>query len=100
MAFNVIIKPDANQDIIEAADWFEEQNPSLSLDFILILSETLKRIKNNPCHFQKRYKHIHVVFTRKFPFGIYYTIEKEIIFVHAVLHTKRNPKTGIERVIK
>lgn len=98
MAYKVIIKPLAENDIFEAADWFEEKNPSLSFDFILKISETLSLIRKNPHHFQKKYKNIHVVFTSKFPFGIYYTIEKDIIFVHAVLHTKRNPQTGIERV--
>jgi toxin ParE1/3/4 len=97
MAFDIIIKPLAAEDITEATEWFEEQNPNLSLDFILKLSEAINLIKDNPHHFQKRYKNIRIVFTRKFPFGIYYTIEKETIFVQAVLHTKRNPQTGIKR---
>ncbi|MEX0997067.1 MAG: type II toxin-antitoxin system RelE/ParE family toxin [Flavobacteriaceae bacterium] len=98
MEFKLVIKPLAEEDIIEAADWFEEKNPSLSLDFILKISETLLLIRKSPNHFQKRYQNVRVVFTSKFPFGIYYTVEKNTVFVHAVLHTKRNPQSGIERL--
>jgi toxin ParE1/3/4 len=61
MGYNVIIKPEAEEDIIEATEWFDEQSKLLSQDFLLKLSETIKLLKNNPYHFQKRYKNIHLV---------------------------------------
>ncbi|SHG45158.1 hypothetical protein SAMN05444483_11273 [Salegentibacter echinorum] len=33
-----------------------------------------------------------------FPFALYYTLESNTVFIHAVLHTKRELRTGIERI--
>ncbi|HET8809622.1 MAG TPA: type II toxin-antitoxin system RelE/ParE family toxin [Flavobacteriaceae bacterium] len=55
------------------------------------LDESFERIQNNPEQFQKRYHELRIVFTQKFPYGIYYTFEKNTVYVHAVLHTKQNP---------
>ena len=92
MAHKVIIKPGAELDIIEAVEWYEEGKVGLSLDFLEQLDKELDRISKNPEHFQKRYRNIKIVFTKRFPYGIHYTLENDILYVHAVLHMKRKPR--------
>jgi plasmid stabilization system protein ParE len=93
MAHKIIVKPGAELDILEALEWYEkEQQNQLLQDFLDKLDDELERISKNPEHFQKRYRDIKIVFMKRFPYGIHYTLENETIFVHAVMHMKRKPR--------
>ncbi|SDE35542.1 ParE toxin of type II toxin-antitoxin system, parDE [Pricia antarctica] len=92
MAHKVIIKLGAELDVMEALEWYGEEKEELALDFIQRLDDELDRISKNPEHFQKGYRNIKIVFTRRFPYGIHYTLENDIVFVHAVMHMKRKPR--------
>lgn len=93
MAHKIIVKPGAELDILEALEWYEkEQQDRLVQDFLDKLDDELERISKNPEHFQKRYRDIKIVFMKRFPYGIHYTLENEIIYVHAIMHMKRKPR--------
>lgn len=92
MAHRVIIKPPAENEIAEALEWYEESKEGLGLELLEQINECLQRIANNPKNFQKRYREIKIVFTKRFPCGIHYTFERDTIYVHAVMHTKQEPK--------
>lgn len=98
MEFNLIVKPEAQDDIKDSLDWYIEQGENLPAKFLERLDESLTKIQKNPKHYQKRYGEVRIVFLKKFPYGIYYTIEENNIFVHAVFHNKQNPKTAKSRV--
>lgn len=97
MGFNLIVKPDAEDDLISSLDWYFNINQKLAQDFFEKINESFEKIKKNPQHYQKRYKEIRIVFVRKFPYGIYYITEGNTIYILAILHTKQNPKTAIKR---
>ncbi len=92
MAHNVIIKPGAELDISEALEWYKLKKEGLAIDFLMGLDDELDRISQNPEHFQKRYRDIKIVFTKRFPFGLHYTLENDTVYVHAVMHMKRKPR--------
>lgn len=98
MAYKIIVKSPAQFDVKEAVAWYIEQSVRLSKKLLSEIDYTIQTIRENPQYFQKRYGNIRIAFVKTFPYGIYYTIEKDTVFIHAVLHTKQNPKTGIERV--
>lgn len=97
MDYSLIIKPKAQQDIREAIEWYKEQSENLPQKLLNRIDECLGRIEQNPEYYQKRYKDIRIIFTKKFPYGIYYTVEENTVFVHAILHTKQNPETAQKR---
>ncbi len=92
MAHRLIIKLGAELDIAEILEWYEEEKEGLALEFLDRLDNELQRISESPEHFQKRYREIKIVFTKRFPYGIHYTFEKDTVYVHAVMHTKRRPR--------
>ena len=98
MAYNLIVKTLAEKDITEAFEWLHQQSENLTNEFLNDINQSLEIVQKNPEHYQKRFDEIRIIFTRKFTYGIYYTIEEKIVFVHAVLHPKRNPETGIKRI--
>ena len=98
MAFKLVIKTLAEQDITEAVEWYYKQSPQIIPKFIAEIDKAIELIRHNPQHFQKRYKEVRLIFIKAFPFSLYYTIENKTIFVHALLQNKRDPKTGTGRV--
>lgn len=98
MAYSLIIKTLAEHDVTQAVDWYNTQSEQLPREFIKAIDYSLNSIRETPDHYQKRYGEVRIIFTRKFPYGIYYTVEENTVFVHAILHTKQNPKTGTERI--
>ncbi len=98
MVYEVIVKSLAEQDITEAIEWYAEHTLQLAEELTESIEDCLTSIEEHPLQYQKRYGEARVAFTRKFPYDIYYTIEEQTIFIHAVLHSKRNPKTSIDRL--
>jgi len=97
MRYQLIIKKHAEQDAIEAALWYNEQKQGLGNEFLLSLDSKLENIKNNPSIYAVKYRETRVAYTKRFPYGIHYKVEKERIFVLAILHTSRNPKIWEQR---
>ncbi len=76
-------------DLIEANTYYLAVSQELSAKFKLDVSETIDRIAMNPEHFQKRYRHIKIVFTKVFPFGVHYLVEGDTVFIQRIMHQKR-----------
>jgi len=51
----------------------------------------------NPLQFAVVYKDVRRALTERFPFGIFYIIEKDTIYVLAIIHTSRSPKVWKKR---
>ena len=98
MAYKVVIKTLAEKDISEAAEYYYKKAPHLISEYIVAVNNAVELLLKNPKHFQRRYKEVRVIFIKPFPFGLYYTIEDQTVFVHAVLHTRRDPKIAMERI--
>ncbi|MBD1433924.1 type II toxin-antitoxin system RelE/ParE family toxin [Sphingobacterium sp. DN00404] len=98
MAYKLVIKSLAENDIQQAIEWYLENSPPYASALLKKIDQTLQRIKQNPQHYQKRYKKLQLALTDKFPYGLYYTTEGDTVYVHAVLHTKQNPEQGVKRV--
>jgi len=92
MGHKLIVKPLAEIEMAEALEWYENSKQGLGLELLEQIDACLDRIVNNPEHFQKRYREIKIVYTKRFPYGIHYTFESGTVYVHALLHTKREPR--------
>jgi len=92
MSYALIVKPEAENDIQVAYDWYEEQQSGLGETFLNQIDQSFNQILNNPKAFQEQYKKVRMIFTNQFPFGIHYTIEQKRIIVLAILHTSRSPE--------
>jgi plasmid stabilization system protein ParE len=93
MSRGLVLRPEAENDIATAAQWYEEQGSSkLSLDFRSALDQTFSSIKDNPELYARAYRSLRRALLRRFPYGVFYVLQPEGIVVLAVLHTSRNPK--------
>ncbi len=84
-------------DIEEIVFWYEDQREGLSYDFELCLEAGINEIQRTPSVFQKRYKEVKIRFINRFPYGIHYIVNDEIITIIAVFHTSRSPSNWVKR---
>lgn len=91
MSYKLTIKPDAETDLEESAKWYNAQRANLGIEFLDEVEEVLERVISNPFLFQQKYRKVRIAFCRRFPYGIYFTLEKKEAVIHAVLHTSRHP---------
>jgi len=87
----LIVTPLAQQDIVVAAEWYEDQNPALVHSFLDQLRDVKERIVKTPLIYQERFASIRVARLRRLPYCIYYRADADLIVVIAVLHERRDP---------
>lgn len=96
--YQLEISEDAKLDIYDAFLWYEEQREGLGLNFELSLEAGFNLVQRNPFQFEVKHNQIRVHFINKFPFGIHYFVDGQIIKVLAVFHTSRDPKNWFDRI--
>lgn len=95
--YKLIIKPFAEEDAKDAANWYNEKREGLGNEFLLALEAALNVIQRNPNHYQVVYKGLKRALTVRFPYGIFFTVEEDAIYVLAIVHTSRSPKVWKKR---
>lgn len=98
MSFTLLISDSAYLDIADAGEYYDLQRPGLSNEFESCVKEGYKDIVLAPYAYQIKYKGIRVKYIKRFPFGIHYLVEDDVIYVEAVFHTRRNPKRWFDRL--
>lgn len=92
MSFSIAILPSALSDIQKAIDYYDEQQIGISQKFESELNLLFLSLQKNP-FYQLRYKTVHCLPLKKFPFMIHFTVDEKTstIYVRAILHTSLNP---------
>ena len=94
----MLIRSDAERDDAEAYRWYEEQREGLGADFLLRFEEGLGKIQSAPATYPIVYKNVRRVLISRFPYGIFYIVESDLIVVLAVFHERRDPSAWQSRV--
>jgi plasmid stabilization system protein ParE len=89
--YEIKAEPTVDADIEAAFDWYEREEIGLGQALIAELADAYDRIRNNPFAYQELRSGIRRVLTHRFPYGVYFSIEENLIVVVAVLHTARDP---------
>jgi plasmid stabilization system protein ParE len=99
MKYSLVFSSLAQQDVIEAIRWYNNQKQNLGFQFYDRLSEKLSAIRKNPLYYSIRFKKVRASKVAKHPFLIYFKIDEKnsVIAILAVLHTSRNPKEITKR---
>ena len=100
MTFRLIVRVEAEADLVDAARWYENERPNRGSEF---LSEARRVIHNavaNPFLYPaiSRRPQAHRALTHRFPYWMFYRIRHGAVIVFAVLHAKRSDRAWQERV--
>ncbi|WP_407401464.1 type II toxin-antitoxin system RelE/ParE family toxin [Chryseobacterium sp.] len=92
MKYDIVYLSDAQNDIQNAKKWYKSKQIGLEKRFAIEVKNAILLIGNDPHLFEVRYRNTRIVFTKIFPFGIHYTIDKtqNRVVILAVLHTSKD----------
>ena len=85
-----VFHPEALTEYADAVRYYTEQRTEVAQAFIDAIEDAVYRVRESPT----RYNAIDDVrrcMTRRFPYGILYTIEQDYILILAVMHCSREP---------
>lgn len=93
MAYRIIVSPRAQNEIIEAIDFYSMHSVDAPNNFVLQLQKGYGALAINP-FFRIYYKDVRALKIKKFPYSLYYTIDeaKNCVRVLSCFHNKINPK--------
>lgn len=94
----LIIRPEAESEMTEAFDWYEERVSGLGSEFLLCVDAAFNAILRNPQQFPRVHKIVRRAITRRFPYEVFFVEDNERIVVLSVFHVKRNPKRWQKRI--
>jgi len=97
MTHPLILRPEAEKDLLDAYQWYDERGAGLGQRFLESVERTLAQIEREPHVFAELHEGIRRALTRTFPYGIFYLAEDRRTIVLAVVHTSRHPRVWMER---
>ena len=92
MIHDVLLRPEAEQDLSDAAGWYEKQRPGMGHEFLDEVLEIFSVIAEAPHMYQSVHRNTRRALIHRFPFGVYYRVEETTIVVVAILHGSRDPR--------
>jgi len=92
MNFKLILRQEAEKDLVETCNWYNEKVPGLGSDFLAVVEPTLESIQANPARFPVVYRGIQRALLCRFPYGVFFVLEDDQITVLAVMHCARDPE--------
>lgn len=83
--------PEAEKELYAAIDYYEDCNKGLGYDFAIEVHSAIDRIITYPKAWPVLEDEIRRCLTRRFPFGILYSIESDNIYILAIMNLHREP---------
>ena len=92
MSLRLIVRPEAEADIIQAAVWYEGRERGMGLEVTAELRAAIKRALESPLAYMlmRKQPHVRRVLSRRFPYRIFYIVRSDALVVFAILHAARD----------
>ena len=94
----IIFHPLAEQELVEATNYYEQENRELGLEYLTEVEGAVTLLSRYPYAGLVVQGFVRRLILPKFPYSLLYRIvEEDLIRVLAVAHHKRSPQYWIER---
>ena len=87
----VIFRPAAEREMLEAERWFEERRSELGQRFRESVDATIERIRRFPLAFQSVHGDKRRAIVPHFPYALYFRLIDDHIVVAGLVHGHRDP---------
>lgn len=95
----IIVRPEAEAEVQQAFDWYQEQSEGLGLEFLRSIEACLAGIIRNPFAYTiAKSPNVRRALLRRFPYTLFYLVDDEAIVVIAVFNVKRQPIDWLQRI--
>lgn len=93
MIYKLRFLPAVEEDVLSGYIWYESKARGLGEEFLRIFYVCLSEISRNPLLYPKVYHNFRRRLLRRFPYIIYFKIERKEIIVFGLFHSARDPQT-------
>ncbi|MFM6204590.1 type II toxin-antitoxin system RelE/ParE family toxin, partial [Planktothrix sp.] len=97
MTYKIKISEEAELDLDDAYQWYESQVNQLGSELIRVVDQNLALIQQNLLAYPIIYNNVRRKLLPRFPYGLFYVIHDDIIFILAFFHVKRDPQQWKKR---
>ena len=87
----VLFRPTAERELLEAERWFEERQPELGRRFRDAVDATIEQIREFPLAFPAVHGNKRRALVLRFPYALYFALINDSIVVAGVVHGHRDP---------
>jgi plasmid stabilization system protein ParE len=94
---DLIIRPEAETELVEAFEWYDQRREGLGSQFLLSVDAVLQAVARNPIQYPQVFKAIRRAILHRFPYAILFIVDDTRISVLAVFHVKRDPRQWKKR---
>lgn len=98
MTYEVRLRPEAEEDLADASAWYEEQRQGLGHEFLDEVLTMISSIAEAPLVYPDIYRNTRRAIINRFPFSVYFRVERATIVVVAIMHGSRNPRRWKSRI--
>lgn len=88
----------AERDLIEGVRFYEAQEVGLGSYFLINLYADIESLRLYAGVHEKPFKAYYRLLSRRFPFAVFYTFDKNTVLIHAVLDCRRDPAWARDRL--
>ena len=98
--YRIVIWPEAEAEVAEAAEWYESQERGLGRDFLRAFRAATATLRRTPLHYQPILEQARRVLLRRFPYAVFFEIHDSDVVILSCLHTARDPEVWQKRVTR
>ena len=99
-AVNVRFISIAEQELLDAFQWYEHEQPGLGFALIEEVDRAIHRVAHYPDLCSDMGDGVRRALVSRFPYGLWYAVEKDALVVYAVAHLHRRPRYWASRIRK
>ncbi len=99
MAAELIISPEAQQDVDEAYRWYENRRFGLGEEFLDSVDACIQAICRMPELYPKVHEDYRRALVRRFPYAIFYEYTGVTVTVYSIFHASQDPKKWRNRLL-
>ena len=98
MSRRIVLRPEAEADLLQARDWYGQEDSELAEAFLDSFDSTIARIEAMPELYAVALMNVRRGKLRRFPYLVYYRVFSDRIEVIGLLHGSRDPQVWQKRV--
>lgn len=102
MSFAIVIQKEAQADVLQAFNYYEDKQLGVGEKFLEALQDRLRQVAVNPTHFgyigEDPKRVLRDVRLEKFPFLIVFEISGSTVVVYAIHNTYKHPRHKLRKV--
>jgi toxin ParE1/3/4 len=98
MTIPLFLRVEAEADLQEAFEWYEECREGLGVEYLDCVNAALEQVRLYPPQSPVVYGEFRRIVVKRFPFGVFYTVDPDRILVYAVFHLKRDSTAVFQRI--